>query len=126
MEAFEQTVIVVLSWARLGIEMLGAFVVVVGVIAAVAHIVRAPRETSEGDRHGFRHIRLILSQYLAIALEFQLAADILGTTIAPTWAELGKLAAVAAIRTALNFFLEQEMRSMEESGEAPPHKLGRG
>lgn len=126
MEAFEQTVIVVLSWARLGIEMLGALVVVVGVMAAVAHIVRAPREASDAGRHGFRHIRLVLSQYLAIALEFQLAADILATTIAPSWAELGKLAAVAAIRTGLNYFLEREMRSMEESGESAPRRPGRG
>jgi uncharacterized membrane protein len=34
---------------------------------------------------------------------------VLRTAIAPSFAELGKLAAVAAIRTALNFFLAREI-----------------
>ncbi|HEU0053961.1 MAG TPA: DUF1622 domain-containing protein, partial [Longimicrobium sp.] len=55
---------------------------------------------------------LILAHYLALALEFLLAADILATSISPTWNQIGKLAAIAAIRTGLNFFL---MREMEES-----------
>lgn len=44
-----------------------------------------------------------------MALEFQLAADILATAVAPSWNQIGKLAAVAAIRTALNYFLSREM-----------------
>jgi len=42
-----------------------------------------------------------------------LAADILATAIAPTWDEIGKLAAIAALRTALNYFLERELDSTE-------------
>jgi hypothetical protein len=51
------------------------------------------------------------------ALELQLGADILSTAIAPSWDQIGKLGAVAIIRTALNFFL---MREMHEEGRAPP------
>ena len=40
---------------------------------------------------------------------FQLAADILATSIAPSWDELVRLATVAAIRTLLNFFLERDL-----------------
>lgn len=120
MEEFEQAVVVVVSWAHLGIEMLGALVLVIGIVATLIHALRDRR--SGADRHGFRHLRLVLSQYLAMALEFQLAADILATTIAPSWAEIGRLAAVAAIRTGLNYFLEREMRSMEEQGESPPRR----
>ena len=54
-------------------------------------------------------IRLRLGRWLALALEFLLAADILRTAVAPTWSEIGQLAAIAAIRTALNFFLQQEI-----------------
>jgi uncharacterized membrane protein len=42
-----------------------------------------------------------------------LAADILRTAIAPTWEEIGKLAAIAALRTLLNYFLEREIRTAE-------------
>lgn len=54
-------------------------------------------------------VRLRLGRWLALALEFLLAADILRTAVAPTWSEIGQLAAIAAIRTALNFFLQQEI-----------------
>ncbi len=54
-------------------------------------------------------IRLRLGRWLALALEFELGADILRTAIAPTWAEIGQLAAIAAIRTLLNYFLQQEI-----------------
>ena len=48
-------------------------------------------------------------RYLALALEFQLGADILSTAIAPSWEQIGKLGAIAVIRTALNYFLMREM-----------------
>jgi len=47
--------------------------------------------------------------WLVVALTFQLAADIVGTTIAPGWDELGRLAAIAAIRTFLTFFLDHDL-----------------
>lgn len=54
-------------------------------------------------------IRLRLARWLAVALEFELAADILRTAIAPSWDEIGKLAAIAALRTLLNYFLQREI-----------------
>jgi hypothetical protein len=42
-------------------------------------------------------------------LEFALGADIVRTAIAPTWDDIGQLAAIAAIRTFLNFFLERDL-----------------
>ena len=44
-----------------------------------------------------------------MALEFELAADILRTAVAPTWNEIGQLAAIAALRTLLNYFLQKEI-----------------
>ena len=49
-----------------------------------------------------------------MALEFELAADILRTAVAPTWSEIGQLAAIAALRTALNFFLQREIDGAEQ------------
>lgn len=40
-----------------------------------------------------------------------LAADILLTAVAPTWDEIAKLAAIATIRTALNYFLQKEIEA---------------
>lgn len=58
-------------------------------------------------------IRLDLGKSLAIALEFLLAADILRTAVAPNWDDIGKLAAIAILRTLLNYFLEREIKSSE-------------
>lgn len=46
---------------------------------------------------------------IILALEFALAADIARTAIAPSWDDIGQLAAIAAIRTALNWFLERDL-----------------
>jgi len=62
-------------------------------------------------------VRLTLGRWLAVGLEFELAADILRTSVAPTWNEIGQLAAIAVLRTALNYFLEREIRvEPEERG----------
>lgn len=47
-----------------------------------------------------------------------LAADLVHTAIAPTWDDIGKLAAIAATRTALKFFLERDIRDAEASKRA--------
>ena len=51
--------------------------------------------------------------WLLLALEFELAADIVRTAIAPTWEDLGQLAAIAVIRTFLNYFLERDVEKYE-------------
>ncbi len=60
-------------------------------------------------------IRLRLGRWLSVVLEFLLAADILRTAIAPNWNDIGKLAAIAGIRTALNYFLQREVREAERA-----------
>ncbi len=63
-------------------------------------------------------IRLTLGRSLALALELELGADILKTAVAPTWNEVGLLAAIAVLRTALNYFLERELRNAEQRDKA--------
>jgi uncharacterized membrane protein len=62
----------------------------------------------------FVNVRLDLGRFLALGLEFQLASDLLRTAVSPTFQEIGKLAAVAAIRTALNYFLSHEIKTERE------------
>jgi uncharacterized membrane protein len=59
-------------------------------------------------------VRLTFARWLAVALEFELAADILNTAVTPTWSEIEKLAAIATLRTALNYFLEREIAGESE------------
>ena len=59
----------------------------------------------------FVTLRLRFGSWLALALEFQLGADIISTTIAPSFDALGKLGAIALIRTFLNFYLNKELEA---------------
>ena len=58
-----------------------------------------------------RDIRIRFGSSVAVALELLLGADVIATAVAPTWDDIGKLAAIATIRTALNFFLERDLKS---------------
>ena len=104
----EQNVILVVGWIQLAIEILGATLVTIGVCVAIVHLIRS---FASGQPEDFAPTRLILARYLSLALEFQLGADILGTAVSPSWDHIGKLAAVAVIRTGLNYFLMMEMKA---------------
>jgi len=69
------------------------------------------------SRDRFTDSRLQLARCPALALEPQLGADILSTVVAPTWGKIGKLSAIAAIRTALNFFLQREMHESRSAAD---------
>lgn len=56
--------------------------------------------------------------WLLLGLEFELAADIIGSVISPSWEDIGQLGAIAVIRTFLNFFLERDLEDAEKSAEA--------
>lgn len=66
---------------------------------------------NDGGETPKEETRLTLGRSLALALEFLLGADILKTAVAPTWNDIGMLAAIAILRTALNYFLERELRN---------------
>lgn len=104
----EHNVILIVGWVKLAIEVLGATLVTVGVCVAIFHLIRTLANRQSDD---FASTRLILAKYLTLALELQLGADILGTAVSPSWDQLGKLAAVAVIRTGLNYFLMMEMKA---------------
>jgi uncharacterized membrane protein len=50
-----------------------------------------------------------LGVWLLLALQFGVAADIVRSLIAPTWQDIGQLAALAGIRTFLDYFLERDL-----------------
>ena len=115
----EETIVWFVQWLKLGIETIGALLVAVGVVIAVVGLVR---QIASDQPTVFTTTRLTLARYLALALEFQLGADILSTAIAPSWEQIGKLGAIAVIRTALNYFLSLEMQQEEKIREGEKRK----
>lgn len=106
----------------LAVEAVAALVVAYAVAEAVIRLVlsvSAHSASSSADRaHNVKQeIRLRLGRWLALALELLLGADILRTAVAPSWSEIGQLAAIAAIRTALNYFLQKEIESGKKNSE---------
>lgn len=115
----EEIVVAFVQWLRLGVEAIGAVIIALGVIIALYYFIQAlipPQEES------YNKIRLVLARYLALALEFQLAADILSTAVAPTWDQIGKLGAIAVIRTLLNFFLTKEIAEEKRATGTPDNR----
>jgi uncharacterized membrane protein len=67
--------------------------------------------------HGARRLAwLRFARWLVLGLEFMLAADIVRTVVAPSWQDIGQLAAIAVIRTFLNFFLEHDLEAAARAG----------
>lgn len=94
------------------VESAGAIIIFAG--AALGFVRFLAAATRKRAAEAFVEIRLDLGRFLVLGLEFQLAGDILRTAIAPTFDEIGQLAAVAAIRTALNYFLGREIAEERE------------
>lgn len=101
------------------VEVIASLVIAIAAVEALvkALLLFARRYKPPGSREA---IRLSLGRWLALALEFELAADILRTAVAPTWNEIGQLAAIATLRTLLNYFLEREV---SQTSEATQHEL---
>lgn len=109
-ETFKQAA----AYLVLGIESCAALIIAFAVLQALTRILStiARRQVEAPEQ-----IRLGLGRWLALALEFELAADILGTAVAPSWDDLGKVAAIIALRTALNYFLQREIRELAHQAE---------
>ena len=90
------------------VEILAAVIVGMAVIKTVYNyflLLKSPRLKISKE-----NIRLEFGSSVAVSLELLLGADVLATAVAPSWDDIGKLAAIAVLRTALNYFLERELK----------------
>lgn len=101
-----------------GVEACAALIIALAATQATFHAMRLFFVRPPHPEQRKVEVRLRLGRWLSLALEFLLAADILRTAVAPTWDEIGKLAAIVVLRTLLNYFLDKEIRSAENK-EAP-------
>jgi uncharacterized membrane protein len=99
----------------LGLEVISVLIIAIGSLDATVRIL-GPRLTRRATHGALRRAWLGMARWLLLGLEFMLAADIVRTSIAPSWTEVGQLGAIAVIRTFLNYFLE---RDLEKAAEAP-------
>ena len=101
----------------LAIEAVAVLVIAFGATEATVRLLARvfPRVAVVGHR---KDIWIRFAMWLILGLEFELAADVVRTVIAPSWAELGRLGAIAAIRTFLNYFLEKDLEKYGEAGRA--------
>jgi uncharacterized membrane protein len=95
------------QYIALFIDALAIFVIAAGSLEAVVRGV-ALMGSGHAVNRG-REVWLRYARWLVAGLTFQLAADIVHTAVAPTWDDIGRLAAIAAIRTFLTYFLDRDV-----------------
>jgi uncharacterized membrane protein len=78
-------------------------------VSGIYNITRIQKSPWRGDLEG---LRVQFGSSVAVSLELLLGADVLATAVAPSWDDIGKLAAIAVLRTALNYFLGRELKHM--------------
>jgi uncharacterized membrane protein len=116
----EEHLRVAAEYVALFLEFVSVLVVAIGGLEATVRLLFPLLRGRMNQGHGVRRAAwLSLARWLLISLEFMLAADIVRSTIAPSWDDVGKLAAIAVIRTFLNYFLERDLEALSKSGEAP-------
>jgi uncharacterized membrane protein len=112
----EDQFIAIAQTIAMGIEFAVVIVLALAVTWAVFGATKAV--LSGSDHMAFmRETLQRLGISIVLALELALAADIVRTAIAPDWDSIGRLAAIAAIRTALNWFLLRDLRESREAAD---------
>jgi len=103
------------EYIALGVNLLGMLAIAIGSIQGAIGLTRLL--LFNGNEEELGPVWLSLGRWLVAGLSFQLAADIVETTIAPSWDDIGKLAAIALLRTMLNYFLDRDMEGVRERAE---------
>ncbi|MFC4313600.1 DUF1622 domain-containing protein [Steroidobacter flavus] len=94
------------------IDAIAVLIVLIGTANAFVAMLRVMRSPMAG--HERRLIWIGYARWLVAGLTFQLAADIIESTVVESWDAVGRLGAIAAIRTFLNYFLERDIAEVRE------------
>lgn len=98
-EFLEGAFIIVMEYSVLALEIIGAVIILIFAVRALACIVR--------DRN---RAQLMLAEGIATGLSFLLAGEVLKTIIAPNWQDIGKTCAIFAIRALMSLLLHWETK----------------
>jgi uncharacterized membrane protein len=94
------------------VDAMALVIIVVGAVEAFLMGIKVMFTASTNDE--VRAVWSRLGRWLVAGLTFQLAADVIETAIAPEWDDIGRLGAIAVIRTFLNYFLERDLSDVEK------------
>jgi uncharacterized membrane protein len=112
MIAFDEAFTSIAGIAARFIEVAAVFFIVVGASrASYQSFLGLIRGAALKER---KRIWVQFATWLLLGLELELAADIIRSVVAPTWQDIGKLAAIAAVRTLLNYFLGRDIAELDE------------
>ena len=113
MEEIAKTITIYISHT---LEIISALVIAVALLQLVFNYFRS----FAGGKINItaEEARVKFGSSVAVALELLLGGDVLATAVTPSWNDIGKLAAIATIRTILNYFLERELKHMHQTKSA--------
>lgn len=100
------------EYAILLIDTIGLVVIVFGTVQAAVASARAMFSPFDGPQR--RAIWINYARWLIAGLTFQLAADLIETSITTDWEAIARVGAIAVIRTFLNHFLERDLSEVRE------------
>lgn len=120
MESLEAVVTDATAFAVLFIEAVVLVVIAGATLLAVVKVLGLPSIPPQERMQHSRRIWLGYARWLVAGLTLQLGADILESSIAPTWHAIAQLGAIAVIRTFLNYFLERDIRELSELTDKRP------
>jgi len=95
------------------LEIISATVIATALIKLIFNYFKSFLKTKSGL--SAMQARVTFGSAVSVSLELLLGADVLATAVAPSWDDIGKLAAIAILRTALNYFLERELKHVKTS-----------
>jgi uncharacterized membrane protein len=103
----------------LAAELASVICIAIGMVETVCRTAVVLVQPQRAQPRTRREVWTRFAGWIVLALEFALAADIVRTAIAPTWDDIGRLAAIAVIRTGLNLFLERDIEAFNPAERAP-------
>src|SRR5215831_9233882 len=99
--------------AIVAIDAIALLVILLGTVEVLLKVVRATFKPL-GEQLA-RQAWLRYARWLVAGLTFQLAADIIETSNSTNWQTIGRVGAIAVIRTFLNYFLERDVEQQQRA-----------
>ena len=105
--------IIITEYVSFFSQILAVIVIVSGMVKAFFTFVK-DSVLGGSAREAIRESRLEIGHSFSLGLGFLIGASIIKSTVAPTWNDIGQLAAIIAIRTVLNHFLMRDIEKFQK------------
>jgi uncharacterized membrane protein len=112
-----------LTWTRHLLALFGSLVIFTGSVVVICQFVYRLLKSRHHQVLNFDLARLGLTRSIVLGLEFIIAADVIQTTTEPDYYALGILAALAVIRSFLNYFLNKDLEQLGRQGPGESEKI---